>query len=170
MSSPNSLTPFAHHFLHPTNAAHRQYEALRAHFVEGLSAAEVAERFGYTPASLRVLAHHFRQDPTRPFFLPTTKGSHAAPKKRALRQRVIALRKQNLSIYDISRALHADGHSLSPVAIAQILKAEGFARLPRRPDDERPPAARPTAAPVADLGQLDLRPRTAPTKFGGLFL
>jgi hypothetical protein len=170
MSSLNPLTPFAQHFLQPTNATHRQYEALRAFFVEGLPVAEVAHRFGYTPASFRVLAHHFRQGPRRPFFLPTARGPRATPKKQALRERVIALRKHNLSIYDISRALHADGHPLSPVAIAQVLKAEGFARLPRRPDDERPPAARPTAAAVADLGQLDLRPRTAHTKFGGLFL
>src|SRR5438034_771314 len=34
MSSPNSLTPFAHHFLQPTNPTHRQYEALRAHVAE----------------------------------------------------------------------------------------------------------------------------------------
>lgn len=170
MSSANQLTPWAQYFLQPTNATHRQYEALRAYFVEGLSAAQVAQRFGYTPGSFRVLAHHFRQDPQRLFFLPTTKGPHAAPKQRALRDRVIALRKQNLSIYDISRALQADGHSLSPVAIDQILKAEGFARLPRRADDERPPAARPTTAAVADVGQLDLRPRTLHTKFGGLFL
>jgi hypothetical protein len=170
MSSPDNLTPFAHHFLQPASATHRQYEALRAFFVEGLPAAEVAERFGYTPGSFRVLAHHFRRDPQRLFFLPTAKGPHAAPKKLALRDRVIALRKQNLSIYDISRALQADGHPLSPVAIDQVLKEEGFARLPRRADDERPPAARPTTADVADVGHLDLRPRTIHTKFGGLFL
>jgi DDE family transposase len=170
MSSPNQLTPFAPYFLQPTNATHRQYEALRAFFVEGLSAAACAERFGYTAGSFRVLAHHFRQDPHRLFFRPAAKGPQAAPKKLALRDRVIALRKQNLSIYDISRALQADGQPLSPVAIDQILKAEGFARLPRRADEERPAAARPTTAAVADVGQLDLRPRTLHTKFGGLFL
>jgi hypothetical protein len=84
--------------------------------------------------------------------------------------RVIALGKHNLSIYDISRTLQADGHSLSPVAIDQILKAEGFAPLPRRADDERPTIARPTIADVADVQQLDLKPRTIHTKFGGLFL
>src|SRR3954466_11719575 len=154
MSSLNPLTTFAHHVLQPPTAAHRQYEALRAHFVEGLSAAAVAQRFGYTPASFRVLAHHFRQDPSRPFFLPTTRGPHAAPKKQALRDRVIALRKQNLSIYDISRALHAGGHPISPVAVDQILKAEGFARPPRRDDQDRPLATRPTVAAVADVEQL----------------
>jgi hypothetical protein len=170
MSSSKKLTPLGRYFLQPANATHRQYEALRAYFVEDLPATEVAARFGYTYASFRALAHHFRTNPDRPFFLRPAKGPHAAPKKQALRQRVIALRKQNLSIYDISRVLAADGQSLSPVAVAQILKAEGFARLPRREDQDRPPAPRPTAADVADVGQLDLQPRTLHTQFGGLFL
>jgi hypothetical protein len=170
MSSLKQLTDLAPFFLEPANPTHRQYEALRAYFVEGLSSAEVAERFGYTPGSFRVLAHHFRLDPRRDFFLPTHKGRHAPVKRLALRDRVIALRKQHLSIYDISRALGIDGHCISPVAVAEILKAEGFARLPRRADDERPPSARPLTAEVANVQQLDLQPRTLHTRFGGLFL
>jgi len=50
------------------------------------------------------------------------------------------------------------------------LKEEGFARLPRRLDDERPDTPRPTAAAVADVRRLDLQPRQLRTKFGGLFL
>ena len=52
------------HFLEPTNSTHRQYEALRAYYVEGLTSVEVAERFGYTPGSFRVLAHQFRGPPS----------------------------------------------------------------------------------------------------------
>src|SRR5262245_31458884 len=107
MSSSINLTPLAEHFLQPRNATHRQYEALRAYFVEGLPGPEVAERFGYSYASFRTLASQFRKDPTRPFFLSPAKGPRTAPNKQALRDRVIALRKQNLSIYDISRALGA---------------------------------------------------------------
>jgi hypothetical protein len=59
---------------------------------------------------------------------------------------------------------------LSPAAVAKILRAEGFARLPRRADEDRPAATRPTAAEVADVRKLDLSARTARTKFGGLFL
>jgi len=50
------------------------------------------------------------------------------------------------------------------------LKEEGFARLPRRADDERPDTPRPTAAAVADVRRLDVRPRPLRTTFGGLFL
>ena len=168
-SKAKKLTDLSQVFLEPANATHRQYEALRAFFVAGSPSAEVARSFGYTPGSFRVLVHQFRQDPRRDFFLTPAKGPRSAPKADPLRDRVIALRKQNLSIYDISRTLAHQGHPLSPVAVGQILKEEGFTRLPRRADDERPPGSRPTTADVADVRQRDLSPRSCRTKFGGLF-
>jgi len=170
MSSSTKLSHLAHRFLEPANSTHRQYEALRAFFLEQLPATQVAERFGYTVGSFRALLHQFRQQPERTFFLPPAKGPRSAPKTERLRDQVIALRKQNLSIYDISRALQQQGHSLSPVSVDHILKTEGFAALPRRADAERPPQTHPTSAAVADVRELDLQPRTFHTKFGGLFL
>jgi hypothetical protein len=170
MNLAKKLTPLADRFLHPVNATHRRYEALRAFFVDGLPSAQAAARFGYTPGSFRVLVHGFRQNPERAFFLTPAKGPQTAPKKDRLRQRVVALRKQNLSIYDISRTLRDEGHALSPATVSILLTAEGFARLPRRLDEERPPGSRPTTADVADLRQLDLSPRSFRTQFGGLFL
>jgi Transposase DDE domain len=169
-SEPKELTDLSRVFLEPANSTHRQYEALRAFFVDRLPSAEVARRFGYTPGSFRVLVHHFRQDPRRCFFLTPAKGPQSAPKSDPLRDVIIALRKQNLSIYDISRNLAHQGHPLSPVAVAQVLRDEGFARLPRRADDDRLPGSRPTTADVADVRQLDLDPRSFHTQFGGLFL
>jgi hypothetical protein len=168
--SAKELTDLSGRFTEPANATHRQYEALRAYFVEGVSGVEAARRFGYSSGSFRVLVHHFRRHPERAFFIPPAKGPHAAPKADPLRDRIVELRKQNLSIYDISRALHDEGRPLGPVAVSQILKAEGFARLPQRADDERPPGPRPTTADVADVRQLDLTPRQLRTRFGGLFL
>jgi hypothetical protein len=170
MNLAKKLTSLSDRFLQPVNSTHRQYEALRAYLVEGLPSAEAASRFGYSPGSFRVLVHQFRQDPKRAFFLSPAKGPQTAPKKDRLRERVVALRKQNLSIYDISRTLHDEGHSLSPAAVSILLRAEGFARLPRRLDEERPPGSRPTTADVADVRQLDLSPRSLRTQFGGLFL
>src|SRR6202789_2915683 len=169
-SKAKKLTDLSQAFLEPANATHRQYEALPAFFVEGIPSAEVARSFGYTPGSFRVLVHQFRQNPRRDFFLTPAKGPQAAPKTDAIRERVIDLRKQTLSIYDISRSLAHQGHPLSAVAVAQILKDEGFARLPRRADDERPPGSRPTTADVADIRQLNLSLRSFRTKFGGVFL
>jgi hypothetical protein len=64
--------------------------------------------------------------------------------------------------------LEADGEALSPAMVAIILKPAGFAKLPRRADEERPPGARPEAA--ADVRQLDWTPRRLRTPLGGLFL
>jgi len=157
-------------FLEPSNSTHRQYEALRAYFVDGLPSKEAATRFGYSPGTFRVLCHQLRQDPTRQFFLPPQKGPRRAPKKENLREKVVVLRKQNLSIYDISEVLAAEKKRLSPAAISLILKEEGFARLPRRADEERPLRPGPQKAEPADLRRLDLSPRSFRTQFGGLFL
>jgi hypothetical protein len=168
--SSKSLTNLARVFLEPQNSTHRQYEALRAYFVEALPSADAARRGGYTPGSFRVLVHQFRQDPNRQFFLAAPKGPKTAPKTERLRQKVIALRKQNLSIYDISQVLSREAEPLSPVAVSLVLKAEGFARLPRRQDEERPAVTHPMAAAVANVAELDLSPRKLRTRFGGLFL
>ena len=160
----------ARFFVEPSNTAHRQYEALRAYFVDDLPSVQVARRFGYSPGSFRVLAHQFRQNPDRPFFLPPQKGPQASPKTDRLRDKVVALRKQNLSIYDISRVLEESGQRVSAVAISLVLKEEGFARLPRRRDEERLPGPRPEVAEVADVNRLDLSVRRFRTQFGGLYL
>ncbi len=157
-------------FLEPATPTHRQYEALRAYFVERLGSAEAARRFGYTPGSFRVLCHGFRHDPHRAFFLPVTKGPQASAKRSAIGEKIIELRKQNLSIYDISRVLQAEDRRLSPAAVARVLKDAGFAKLPRRADEERPESPRPDAAMVADVRRLNLAPRHFRTQFGGLFL
>jgi hypothetical protein len=117
-----------------------------------------------------VLCHHFRSQPDRSFFLAPAKGPKSAPKTDPVRDQVIALRKQNLSIYDISRALAEAGSAVSAATVSLMLKAEGFARLPRRRDEERPEHPRAEAAAAADVRALDLSPRSVRTRFGGLFL
>ena len=159
---------FAQVFLDPQNTAHRQYEALRAYFVEQLPAAEVAKRFGYTTGSFHQLAHQFRNDPQRPFFVDNLRPGVKTGD--ALREQIIQLRKQNLSIYDISRALKKEDVQRTPAAVAKVLQEEGFAKLPRRGDEERPETVKPTQADRADVRELSLEPRLVSTKFGGLFL
>lgn len=168
-SSPDSLTEEARFFLQPASAAQRQYEALRTYFVEGASTEQVSHRFGYTPGSFRVLCHHFRR--LKPdFFREFKPGPHTQPKKSPVRELILGMRKQNLSIYDIERALKANSTPLSCTAIWEILHEEGFARLPRRGDAERPQTPRPTVAAVADRHEFSLAPRRFQTQVGGLFL
>jgi hypothetical protein len=100
------------------------------------------------------MCHQFRQNPEVPFFLANRQAPRAAEAaaKSPLHciERVIALRKQNCSIYDIQRVLEEKHQRLSAPAIWKILKTHGFAELPRRADEERPADARVEAAPVAD--------------------
>jgi len=159
-------------FLGPESPLHRQYEALRAFFVEELPGPEVARRFDYSPNAFRVLCYQFRHDPHKrsSFFQHPKPGPRQAPARDRVRQLAVALRKKNLSIYDIQRQLELAGHTISINALAVLMREEGFARLPRRRDDERPPTLKPEAAAVADIHELDLSPRSFRTDFGGLFL
>ena len=150
---------------------------MRAFYVDQLPSHEAAARFGYSPGSFRVLCCQFRQDLDRPFFLPDRDAARRAPprpqaptKTSRLEQRVVALRQQNFSIYDIVRALRQDNESLSAPAVWTMLHQAGFAKLPRRRDEERPAGPYPTQAPVADVRQIDWTPRQWRTDFGGLFL
>ncbi|MBI2525835.1 MAG: hypothetical protein HYV93_07605 [Candidatus Rokubacteria bacterium] len=170
MSSPNAITDPAAYFLEPQHPRQRQYEALRAFFAEGQPSGVAAWQFGYPPGSFRVLCHKFRAGALGPLFRDLPRGPQVQAKKEPARPLIVALRKQNLSIYDIHDALTQQGHRLSLTAIHEVLRAEGFARLPRRRDEERPPRPRPERAAVADVRQFALAPRTVPTTLGGLFL
>jgi hypothetical protein len=157
-------------FLEPSSPRQRQYEALRAYFVEQRPSAEVARAFGYSPGAFQVMCHHFRRTADPQFFINSRPGPRLQPKKSAARELIIELRKANHSVYEISQALKEHSLSLSPTAVREVLKAEGFAALPRRLDEERPPSVGPGTEPVADVRQFSLAPRQFHTRFGGLFL
>src|SRR5947209_17548390 len=63
------------YFLEPQQTFQRQYEALRAIFVDDQPLDQVAERFGYKPSALKSMASRLRADcrrgVTTPFFSPT---------------------------------------------------------------------------------------------------
>jgi hypothetical protein len=67
-------------FLEPKQTFQRQYEALRAIFVEGEPLNQVAERFGYKSSALRSMACRFRgncrRGVTSPFFSRTDADGH----------------------------------------------------------------------------------------------
>jgi len=162
----------AQFFLAPETALQRQYEALRAYFVERLPSQVVAQRFGYTAGAFRVLCHQFRHDPVwrAAFFAAARAGSSPTPAREPVRDLAVAMRKQNMSVYDIQRELAGAGHTTSVNTLSVLLREEGFARLPRRRDDERPQAIRPQPAASADIRLLSLAPRSFRTRLGGLFL
>ena len=170
IGAPKELSQLRRFFLEPRLPKHRQYEALRAYLVEGRPAQEVARAFGYSRNSFHVLCHHFRRETQPAFFLSPRHGPQTQPKKSAARDLIVQLRKQNHSVYEISQTLKDRHCSLSPTAVREVLKTEGFAPLPRRLDEERPQQPRPTVEPVTDVREFSLAPRTFTTRCGGLFL
>jgi transposase len=164
------LTECRRYFLEPREPRQRQYEALRAYFVENLPSAEVARRFGYTPGSFRVLCHAFRRTAEPDFFSTPTGARRPSSRLSRAREQAVELRKQNYSVYEISETLQERGLDLSPTAIRQILREEGFAPLPRRLDEERPKRPGPQAEAVADVRAFNLTETSFETVCGGLFL
>ena len=167
---PKDISKLRRFFLEPRSPKQRQYEALRAYFIEEQRSKDVAHRFGYSVSAFHVLCHHFRRDPDPLFFLSPKHGPQSQPKKSAARELIISLRKNNHSVYEISRHLKEAGHPLSPTAVGEVLKAEGFAALPRRLDEERLDYPRPVTEAVADARRFSLPPHRFHTTCGGLFL
>ena len=117
ISAPYSLTDCRRFFAKPATVRQRQYEALRAFYAERLPSAEVARRFGYSPGSFRLLCHAFRQGDLPEFFLTARPGRREQPQKSRAHDQIIALRKRNYSVYEISQALKEQGMPLSPTAV-----------------------------------------------------
>jgi transposase len=132
----------AEYFLHPAGASQRRYEALRAYFVDGMPAAEVADRFGYSTASVHQMATLLRRRKMSLFTdpRPGPKGPRKATGE--LRARVLALRAAGHSVTEIAVALTAEGLPVSAQTAWQILDAEGIPRLPRRDEGRRGPPAK----------------------------
>ena len=126
-------------FTAPEQPNQRRYEALRAFHVEGLTHAQAAKRFGYTRWGMVNLVREHRAGQLEMFAEPRKPGPPpgTAPAKDRARARVIELRRQGLSTYEISAALAGEGTPLNRTSVAEILTEEGFGRLLRH----REPAA-----------------------------
>jgi transposase len=170
ISAPYSLTDCRHFFAKPATPRQRQYEALRAFYLDGLPSAEVARRFGYSPGAFRVLCHAFRRGELPELFATAHPGRREQPKKSRAHEQIVALRKRNYSVYEISQGLKEQGTPLSATAVREVLAEEGFAPLPRRLDEERPVRIGPNAQAVANVGDFVLNSREFTTTVGGLFL
>ena len=119
------------YFTEPGEPAQRRYEALRAYFVEERSAAEVAARFGYSPAVVHQMASELRAGKAA-FFASSRPGPKGPSEALRIRDRVLELRAQERSVTEIAQALTAAGTPVSAQTVWGILAAEGLERLERR--------------------------------------
>ncbi len=141
------------YFAEPGEPAQRRYEALRAYFVEELSAAQVAARFGYSPAVVHQMASDLRAG-RAVFFRDSRPGPKGPRKAGRVRAEVLALRAQHRSIDEIAAALGAAGTPVSAQTVWSILAAEGLERLPRRAAAQRgapAPRLEPVKARALDV-------------------
>jgi transposase len=163
-------------FTAPEQLNHRRYEALRAFFVDGLSYAEAGQRFGYTRWAMIDLARDWRRGTLELFAPPRKPGPApgAAPAKERVRGRVIELRRQGLSTYEISARLAGEGTPLNRTSVGEILAEEGFGRLLRHPEPtaSTSPATigRDTGLPRTARLDFDTWPATVETGKAGLLL
>ena len=135
---------------------HRRYEALRAYFVDGATYAQAGQRFGYTRWAMINLVREYRAGKLTLFAPPRKPGPPpgSAPAKDRVRGRVIELRRDGLSTYEISARLAIEGTPLNRTSVGEILAEEGFGRLLRHPE--------PTASTSPATHGRDTRlPRTA---------
>jgi hypothetical protein len=162
-------------FLAPAQVNQRRYEALRAYYVEGLTLAEAGERFGYTRWAMVDLTRQHRAGTLRLFAPPGKPGPKpgTTAKDRA-RGRVVELRRQGLSVYEISARLAGEGTPLNRTSVGEILREEGFGRLLRGPAGavSTAPATlgRDTTMPTTRIIDFTAFPPRADTAMAGLLL
>ncbi len=166
--------PGAEYFTAPRHPNQRRYEALRAYFTESLTVAEAGARAGYTRSSMASLLRDFRAGKLELFAPPGKPGPRTAPAKDRARARVIELRREGLSVYEISARLRAGGTPLNRTGVGQILAEEGFGRLLRGPAPQASasPAThgRDTHLPRAAVMDFAAVPARADTRLAGLLL
>jgi transposase len=160
----------AEYFTAPANAAQRRYEALRAYILEEMPAAQVADRFGYSTASVHQMATLLRAGKLSLF--TQTKPGPKGPRKVTgrVRARVLELRAGDHSVSEIADALTGEGVPVSAQTVWQILDAEGLPRLARRDEGHRGPPGRLDAVKAGPLPGWPDSSLSLPCDHAGLLL
>jgi len=115
----------------------KQYEALRAIFIEKMSYEKAAKKFGYTVNTLYTLVGKAKSGKLDLFPEPPL-----GPRKRKttdnVQDKIIKYRKKDyLSTTDIHERLKEEGINISSRTVERILKDTGFEKLKRRTNKER---------------------------------
>jgi transposase len=157
----------AERFTAPTEPNQRRYEAVRAYFVEELSAGAVGERFGYTRATVETLVRDWRAGRLS-LFASSRPGPRTQPKKDRARTLALALRREGRSLREIERALAAEGVPLSRTAIWELASEEGLGQLETEPAAEPLALVAPKAKRLTDKDWAAAR--RISSEHAGLFL
>ena len=120
------------YFAHPKSPGQRQYEALRAFYVDNLPARAVADRFGYTVPSFNALKQKFKSGKLS-FKFTEKPGPQGSRLPKEIQQRIFEIRRvYALSSYRIAEILAIEGIEVNPRTINRLLEKAGFPPVPRR--------------------------------------
>jgi transposase len=120
------------YFVHPKSPGQKQYEALRAFYVDDLPSRVVADRFGYTVPSFNALKQKFKSGKLS-FKFTEKRGPQGSRLPKEIQQRIFDIRRvYNLSSYRIAEILAIDGIEVNPRTISRLLEKAGFPPVPRR--------------------------------------
>ncbi|NET38922.1 MAG: transposase [Cyanothece sp. SIO1E1] len=158
-------------FQSPQAIAHKQYEALRAFYVEGKAAAEVAQQFGYTLSAFYSLTRDFKQrlkepEPSQQFFVTVTRGRKPKDSNGQTEQLIITLRQKHLSVPDIKAILDSQNYDVSEGYIYKVIAQAGFERLTRRNKQTRDEALAAVTLAAPQSQMLVYTPETFNTQLG----
>ncbi len=160
----------ADYFNNPVSQRQKQYEAVRAIVIEDHPIDQVAEKYGYKTSTIYSLLRDAKAGRIS-LFPALGKG----PKKRQthskVQDRIIALRKQELSTPDIYQHLLDEGITSSISTVERILKAAGFTKLARRTNQQLGKSTTKKEIPerVAMLDFSTLEPFDVDTPCVGVF-
>ncbi|MDB6035853.1 MAG: hypothetical protein JWM16_6191 [Verrucomicrobiales bacterium] len=148
------------YFKYPKNRSHVYYEALRSHFMDGISIDKVASNMGISYSYLIKIKHDYEKkicSGVDPFFVDIKIGPKVRHKTDKLRDKIIELRKKEFSIIDIKSVLNAQGDEISLDAIDKLLKNEGFSRLSRRTRKEKCQSILPNSITSPNASKIKLK-------------
>jgi transposase len=149
----------------PQSIVQKQYESLRAFYTGQCSAEEAAKRYGYTNSSFYSLARDFKKNlsqnnPAQFFFISRKVGRKPQDVTGEINRLIITLRKKYLSVPDIKAVLDVQGYQVSEKYVYNVIKEDGFARLPRRNLSTREKAISSFKLQAPKTVMLDYSPET----------
>jgi transposase len=124
------------YFLNPSAPRQKQYEAIRAVFVENLEVTTVAKRFGYTVQTRNELIRDVKEGKIELY--PTIpRGPKTRHTPEYIQQLIFDYRKKNLSSKDICECCNEEGYKVSIRTVERILSDAGYLKLYQRTQAQR---------------------------------
>lgn len=163
-----SKRKFRNFFLMPHHPVQKQYESLRAYYCENLTRKAVCKKFGYELITFVSLVSRFESGETN--ILPEKKrGPKEKKTEKLLIEKIISLRKNNFSSYDIYEEISKE---TSIRTIQRILREEGFAKLPRRTNIQKGLTKDGSLLPEVStqINWNKMKPKTFSCQVAGIFL